>query len=89
MSSAATPGGSPQVWFDPQERCPSSDRPSAARRRPAVDFVVESMPQLGEVVRRVRDGRLRASIGNIAALDDAVAALSRPSDAGDVVRVRP
>ncbi len=43
----------------------------------AVDFVVESdRAQLGEIVRRVRDGRLRTNIGTIAALDDAVAALN-------------
>jgi len=43
----------------------------------AVDFVVESdRAQLGEVVRRVRDGRLRTNIGTIATFDDAVAALN-------------
>src|SRR5213082_132036 len=43
----------------------------------AIDFVVEAdRGQLGEVVRRVRDGRLRTNIGNVAALDDAVAALN-------------
>jgi NADPH:quinone reductase-like Zn-dependent oxidoreductase len=43
----------------------------------AVDFVVESdLAQLGEIVRRVRDGRLRTNIGNIATLDDAVTALN-------------
>src|SRR4051794_18776642 len=43
----------------------------------AVDFVVESdRAQLGEVVKRVRDGRLRTNIGNVATLDDAVAALN-------------
>jgi NADPH:quinone reductase-like Zn-dependent oxidoreductase len=43
----------------------------------AVDFVVESdRAQLGEIVRRVRDGRLRTNIGNVAPLDDAVAALN-------------
>jgi len=43
----------------------------------AVDFVVESdRAQLGEVVRRVRDGRLRTNIGNVATFDDAVAALN-------------
>jgi NADPH:quinone reductase-like Zn-dependent oxidoreductase len=48
----------------------------------AIDFVVESdRAQLGEVVQRVRDGRLRTNIGNVATLDDAVAALNRPSDA--------
>ena len=43
----------------------------------AVDFVVESdRAQLGEIVRRVRDGRLRTNIGNVATLDDAVAAFN-------------
>jgi NADPH:quinone reductase-like Zn-dependent oxidoreductase len=43
----------------------------------AVDFVVEGdRAQLGEVVRRVRDGRLRTNIGNVVTLDDAVAALN-------------
>ncbi|MGC4755378.1 NADP-dependent oxidoreductase [Micromonospora trifolii] len=43
----------------------------------AIDFVV--MPdrtQLGEIAQRVRDGRLRTNIGNVADLDDAVAALN-------------
>jgi NADPH:quinone reductase-like Zn-dependent oxidoreductase len=43
----------------------------------AIDFVVESdRAQLGEVVQRVRDGRLRTNIGTVATLDDAVAALN-------------
>jgi NADPH:quinone reductase-like Zn-dependent oxidoreductase len=43
----------------------------------AVDFVVEAdRAQLGEVVQRVRDGRLRTNIGKVATLDDAVAALN-------------
>jgi len=43
----------------------------------AVDFVVEAdRVHLNEVVRRVRDGRLRTNIGNVATLDDAVAALN-------------
>ncbi|GAA3824760.1 NADP-dependent oxidoreductase [Streptomyces chiangmaiensis] len=43
----------------------------------AVDFVVEAdRGQLSEAVQRVRDGRLRANIGNVATLDDAVAALN-------------
>src|ERR1700748_1091463 len=58
----------------------------------AVDFVVESdRAQLGEVVQRVRDGRLRTNIGNIAPLDDAVAALN-PTDrisGQTIIRVRP
>jgi NADPH:quinone reductase-like Zn-dependent oxidoreductase len=43
----------------------------------AVDFVVESdRAQLGEIVQRVRDGRLRTNIGDVATLGDAVAALN-------------
>ena len=43
----------------------------------AIDFVVESdRTQLGEIVQRVRDGRLRAHIGITASLDDAVDALN-------------
>jgi hypothetical protein len=39
-----------------------------------VDFVVEAdRLQLGELVQRLRDGRLRTNIGNVATLDDAVA----------------
>jgi NADPH:quinone reductase-like Zn-dependent oxidoreductase len=53
---------------------PTEARPAAGL---AVDFVVESdRAQLGEVVQRVRDGRLRTNIGNVATLDDAVAALN-------------
>ena len=58
----------------------------------AVDFVVESdRTQLSEIVQRVRDGRLRTNIGNVAALDDAVAALN-PSErlkGKTIIRVRP
>ena len=58
----------------------------------AVDFVVESdRAQLGEVVQRVRDGRLRTNIGNIATLDDAVAALN-PTErrkGKTIIHVRP
>src|SRR4051812_35470589 len=43
----------------------------------AIDFVVESSrSQLREIVQRVRDGRLRTNIGNVATLDDAVAVLN-------------
>jgi NADPH:quinone reductase-like Zn-dependent oxidoreductase len=43
----------------------------------AIDFVVESdRLQLSEIARRVREGRLRTNIGNVATLDDAVAALN-------------
>jgi NADPH:quinone reductase-like Zn-dependent oxidoreductase len=58
----------------------------------AVDFVVESdRAQLGEVVQRVRDGRLRTNIGNVASLDDAIAAFSptRRVSGKTIIRVRP
>jgi NADPH:quinone reductase-like Zn-dependent oxidoreductase len=58
----------------------------------AVDFVVVSdRGQLGEIVRRVRDGRLRAIIGNVATIDDAVAAFN-PTErvkGKTIIRVRP
>jgi NADPH:quinone reductase-like Zn-dependent oxidoreductase len=58
----------------------------------AIDFVVESdRAQLGEVVQRVRDGRLRTNIGNVATLDHAVAALN-PTDrvtGKTIIRIRP
>jgi NADPH:quinone reductase-like Zn-dependent oxidoreductase len=58
----------------------------------AVDFVVESdRAQLSEIVQRVRDGRLRTNIGNVAALDDAVAAFN-PTErrkGKTIIRVRP
>src|SRR5437879_4958667 len=42
-----------------------------------IDFVVgPDRAQLSELVQRVRDGRLRTNIGNVAAVDDAVAAFN-------------
>ncbi|GAA4490868.1 NADP-dependent oxidoreductase [Actinoallomurus oryzae] len=58
----------------------------------AVDFVVEAdRAQLGEIVQRVRDGRLRTNIGDIAPLDDAVAALNPTTrrKGKTIIRVRP
>jgi NADPH:quinone reductase-like Zn-dependent oxidoreductase len=53
---------------------PSEARPADGL---AVDFVVESdRDQLSEIVRRVRDGRLRTNIGPVAPLDEAVAAFN-------------
>src|SRR4051795_5502296 len=57
----------------------------------AVDFVVESdRTQLGEIVQRVRDGRLRTNIGNVSTLDEAVRAFNATERrAGKmVIRVR-
>src|SRR3954469_24951366 len=68
---------------------PSEARPVDGR---AIDFVVESdRAQLGEIVQRVRDGRLRTNIGNVSSLDDAVAALN-PTErrkGKTIIRVRP
>ena len=68
---------------------PSEARPADGL---AVDFVVESnRAQLGEIVQRIRDGRLRTNIGTVAPLDGAVAAFSstgrRPGKT--IIRVRP
>ena len=57
----------------------------------AVDFVVESdRVQLGEIVQRVRDGRLRTNIGTVSTLDDAIAAFNRTGrhKGKTIVRVR-
>ncbi|WFU37063.1 NADP-dependent oxidoreductase [Bradyrhizobium brasilense] len=58
----------------------------------AVDFVVDSdRAQLGEIVQRVRDGRLRTNIGSIATLDDAVAAFNptKRISGKTIIRARP
>jgi NADPH:quinone reductase-like Zn-dependent oxidoreductase len=57
-----------------------------------IDFVlVPDRTQLGEIVQRVRDGRLRTNIGNIATLDDAVAAFNSTEriSGKTIIRVRP
>jgi NADPH:quinone reductase-like Zn-dependent oxidoreductase len=58
----------------------------------AIDFVVRpDRGQLGEIVQRVRDGRLRTNIGAVATLDGAVAAFN-PTErisGQTIIRVRP
>lgn len=58
----------------------------------AVDFVVEAdRTQLGEIVQRVRDGRLQTNIAQVADLDEAVAAFN-PTErvkGKTIIRVRP
>jgi NADPH:quinone reductase-like Zn-dependent oxidoreductase len=57
-----------------------------------IDFVlVSDRAQLSEIVQRVRDGRLRTNIGNIAILDDAVAAFNPTEriNGKTIIRVRP
>jgi NADPH:quinone reductase-like Zn-dependent oxidoreductase len=57
-----------------------------------VDFVVlPDRAQLSEIIRRVRDGRLRPHIGAVASLDDAVAAFNptKRVKGKTIIRVRP
>src|SRR5215468_5565939 len=57
-----------------------------------VDFVVvPDRVQLSEIVRRARDGRVRTNIGNVATLDDAVAAFNRTQrvKGKTIIRVHP
>jgi NADPH:quinone reductase-like Zn-dependent oxidoreductase len=78
------PGGTLVSIVGPVEARPTSGL--------AIDFVVEAdRTQLGEIIQRVRDGRLRTNIGDIATLDDAVTALN-PTErrkGKTVIRVRP
>jgi NADPH:quinone reductase-like Zn-dependent oxidoreductase len=57
-----------------------------------IDFVVEADgPQLSEIVKRVREGRLRPYVGAIIALDDAIAAFNPATrvKGKTIIRVRP
>jgi NADPH:quinone reductase-like Zn-dependent oxidoreductase len=77
-------GGAVVSVVGPVEEPPADGR--------AIDFVVEAdRAQLGEIVQRVRDGRLRTNVGTVATLDDAVAAFNsterRPGKT--IIRVRP
>jgi NADPH:quinone reductase-like Zn-dependent oxidoreductase len=68
---------------------PAEARPAVGL---AVDFVVVSdRPQLSEIVRRVRDGRLRTNIGDVSTLDNGVAAFNRTErrKGKTIIRVRP
>ena len=68
---------------------PTEARPADGR---TVFFVVvPDRAQLNEIVRRARDGRVRTNIGNVAALDDAVAAFN-PTErmkGKTIIRARP
>ena len=58
----------------------------------AIDFVVEpDRAQLSELVQRLRNGRLRTNVGNVVALDDAVAAFNRTdrTRGKTIIHVRP
>jgi NADPH:quinone reductase-like Zn-dependent oxidoreductase len=68
---------------------PTEARPSGGV---TIDFVVEpDRAQLSELGQRVRNGRLRTNIGNVAALDDAVAAFNRTERVRGktIIRVHP
>jgi NADPH:quinone reductase-like Zn-dependent oxidoreductase len=68
---------------------PSEARPADGL---TVDFVVEpDRVQLGEIVQRVRDGRLRTHIGRVVPLEDAVGAFNRTAriNGKTVIRIRP
>ena len=57
-----------------------------------IDFVVvPDRAQLSELVQHVREGRLRTNIGNVATLDDAVAAFNptKRMKGKTIIRVRP
>jgi NADPH:quinone reductase-like Zn-dependent oxidoreductase len=67
---------------------PTEARPAGGL---TIDFVVvPDRAQLSEVVQRARNGRLRTNIGNVAALDDAVAAFNRTEriKGKTIIRVR-
>jgi NADPH:quinone reductase-like Zn-dependent oxidoreductase len=67
---------------------PAEARPAGGL---AVDFVVVSdRAQLGEIAQRVRDGRLRPNIGQVATLDEAVAAFNPTEriNGKTIIRVR-
>jgi NADPH:quinone reductase-like Zn-dependent oxidoreductase len=83
-ASLIRPGGTLVTVVGPPEARPADGL--------AIDFVVESdRAQLGEIVKRVRDGRLQTNIGTIASLDDAVAALNptERSTGKTIIRIRP
>ena len=68
---------------------PTEARPSGGL---TIDFVVvPDRAQLSEIVRRARDGRVRTNIGNVATLDDAVAAFNRTEriKGKTIIRVHP
>ena len=68
---------------------PTEARPAGGM---TIDFVVEpNRAQLSELVQRLRKGRLRTNIGNVAALDDAVAAFNRTEriKGKTIIRVHP
>jgi NADPH:quinone reductase-like Zn-dependent oxidoreductase len=80
-ANVVRPGGTLVSVAGPPERRPAGGL--------AIDFVVVSdRRQLGEIARRLREGRLRTNIGTVAALDDAVAAFNSTERAGGKTVIR-
>jgi NADPH:quinone reductase-like Zn-dependent oxidoreductase len=71
--------------------CGSDNDTSETTTAPNWLRVESDRAKLGEVVQRVRDGRLRTNIGNVASLDDAVAVLNRTErrKGKTIIHVRP
>lgn len=68
---------------------PTSARPADGL---TIDFVVlPDRAQLNEIIKLVRDGRIRPNIGNVATLDDAVAAFNPTvrTSGKTIVRIQP
>src|ERR1700755_992107 len=98
MFSAATSRSDLPQGFAPEDRWGRTrGRPAdPTKARPAtglpIDFVVVAdRAQLSELVRRVRDGRLRTNIGKVSTIDDAVAAFNptKRIKGKTIIRVRP
>lgn len=82
--SVIRPGGTLVTITGPTEARPTGGL--------TIDFVVvPDRSQLIELAQCLREGRLRTNIGNIAALDDAIAAFNptNPTKGKTIIRVRP
>jgi NADPH:quinone reductase-like Zn-dependent oxidoreductase len=83
-ASVIRPGGTLVTIAGPTEARPCGGL--------TIDFVVTpDSAQLSELVQRVRAGRLRTNVGNVAALDDAVGAFNRTEriKGKTIIRARP
>lgn len=83
-ASLIRPGGTLVTIAGPIEARPANGS--------TIDFVVEAIPsQLSEIVQRLREGRLRANIGNTSVLNDAVATFNSTNrvNGKTIIRVRP
>lgn len=77
------PGGTLVTIAGPTEARPANGS--------TIDFVVEANPiQLSEVIKRLREGRLKTNIGNTSSLEDAIATFNSPNrvKGKKIIRVR-